>query len=127
MAQDVLSKREAEVMAYLIMGYSTDEMVRRMHVCLQTVKNHKMYVYKKLKVENATQVVSGWFLKRHDEHMVHRVKDFLIALLKEELGPAWNGCDYLPFGNEKVINQKGLADYLVTLEPNYWHKNDKTN
>jgi DNA-binding CsgD family transcriptional regulator len=74
MALDVLSKRESEVMAYMIMGTSPDQICKTLCVTKQTIKNHLMNTYKKLKVKNNVQLISGWFLKTHDLNMVQFVQ-----------------------------------------------------
>lgn len=57
-AQDLLSDREAEVLALLAQGLSNREMAERLFVSENTIKKHLANLYLKLDVQRRTQALS---------------------------------------------------------------------
>jgi len=53
-----LSTREVEVLALLAQGASNDEIGRRLHVAVSTVKRHVYNIFGKLGVKNRTQATA---------------------------------------------------------------------
>jgi len=56
--QELLSRRELEVLRLLARGESNKEIARRLGVSLSTVKTHLSHIYEKLEVRSRTQAVS---------------------------------------------------------------------
>jgi DNA-binding NarL/FixJ family response regulator len=54
---DALSKRESEILEYVVKGYSYKMIAAELSVSLETVRSHIKKVYKKLQVNSATAAV----------------------------------------------------------------------
>ena len=52
-----LSKREAEILAFVVKGFSYKMIANEMSISLETVRSHIKKIYKKLQVNSATGAV----------------------------------------------------------------------
>jgi ATP/maltotriose-dependent transcriptional regulator MalT len=64
MMHDALSKRELEVLSYIVTGMSNQEIARTIVVAVGTVKRHVNNIYNKLNVHSRIQVVR--YAERHN-------------------------------------------------------------
>jgi LuxR family transcriptional regulator of csgAB operon len=58
----VLTKRQAEILALVAVGYSNEEIASRLYISAHTVKTHLYTIFKKIKVPNRMQA-SLWAAK----------------------------------------------------------------
>jgi len=56
-AEEIISKREAEVLQLIAEGASTPEVAERLYISVKTVKNHLASIYAKLDSRDRTQAV----------------------------------------------------------------------
>ena len=61
-----LSRRETEVLRYMVQGCLNKEIAAQLGIGYQTVKNHVEHIYRKLGVHNRVQATTyaireGWF------------------------------------------------------------------
>jgi len=61
-AENSLSEREAEVLAFMTQGHSEKEIAEKMHVSVNTIKSHRKHVYQKLHVRSRSEIM----LRYHD-------------------------------------------------------------
>lgn len=54
-ALEVLTQREAEILQYIVQGFSNQAIGEKLVISETTVKNHLAHIYKKLNVSNRTQ------------------------------------------------------------------------
>lgn len=54
-----ISRREREIIAYLVQGLSNREIEQKLHISRRTVENHVYNIYRKLGVGNRVQLVNG--------------------------------------------------------------------
>jgi ATP/maltotriose-dependent transcriptional regulator MalT len=69
--EEVLSRRELEVLALAASGCKNDEIAKLLYISKATVKTHLQHIYNKLGVTNRTAAVTkaltqGWLI-REDE------------------------------------------------------------
>jgi DNA-binding NarL/FixJ family response regulator len=58
-----LTKREQEVISILIKGKSNNEIAKKLHVSVNTVRTHLGSCYKKMNVKNRTELVIKYINK----------------------------------------------------------------
>jgi DNA-binding CsgD family transcriptional regulator len=54
--QGLVSRREMQVLLLLVKGYENDYIQKKMDITYDTLKTHRLSIFKKLKVENAVQL-----------------------------------------------------------------------
>lgn len=64
--REPLTRRETEVLGYMVRGLTTKEVAGELKIEYQTVKNHVSNIYRKLNVRNKVQATTyavrkGWF------------------------------------------------------------------
>lgn len=59
--KNVLTLREEEVLSLIRDGYKLEEIAERLFISVNTVKNHKMNIFKKLNVKSSTQAINIFF------------------------------------------------------------------
>jgi DNA-binding CsgD family transcriptional regulator len=69
---DLLTKREHEIIRLIAQGVSNRQMAHRLSISIKTVETHRAYIYSKLKVHNAVQLLrtlakSGAWVVNHDQ------------------------------------------------------------
>lgn len=57
----MLSRREAEVAAHVVMGKSNKEIAGILFICEKTVKFHLTSIYKKLCTKNRAKLIAAWY------------------------------------------------------------------
>lgn len=55
--ENQLTERERSVLLYLAMGLTNEEIAKKLHISVHTVKAHLESIYYKLKVSNRVQAV----------------------------------------------------------------------
>lgn len=81
--ENYLTKREAEVAAYLIHGFSNREICDRLFVCEKTIKFHATHIYKKLKVSSKSKLSSAYHRGLLDENMAAPIKPLILKIFGE--------------------------------------------
>ena len=61
-----LSQREIEIMQWLKIGKSNQEIASILEICTCTVKNHLQRIFRKLEVYNRTHAVAKFFISAQD-------------------------------------------------------------
>jgi two-component system response regulator DegU len=56
-SEEIISKREVEVLQLIAEGASTPEVAERLYISVKTVKNHLASIYQKLDSRDRTQAV----------------------------------------------------------------------
>lgn len=61
-----LTRREGQVLKYIVSGQTNKEIALKLNIAEQTVKNHAEHIYLKLRVRNRVQATTyairkGWF------------------------------------------------------------------
>jgi DNA-binding CsgD family transcriptional regulator len=69
---DLLTKREHEIIRLIAQGVSNRQMAHRLSISIKTVETHRANIYSKLKVHNAVQLLrtlakSGAWVVNHDQ------------------------------------------------------------
>lgn len=60
---DLLTKKEIEILAQLSKGYLYKEIAEKEHISISTVKTHLNHIYQKLQVQNRTEAINKLYGK----------------------------------------------------------------
>lgn len=60
---DLLTKKEIEILAQLSKGYLYKEIAEKEHISISTVKTHLHHIYQKLQVQNRTEAINKLYGK----------------------------------------------------------------
>lgn len=72
-----LSRRESEIVSYVIRGKKSKVIGETLFITEKTVKFHLTNVYKKLKVTDRAELISGWYMGLFTEEQRRMVNVYL--------------------------------------------------
>lgn len=59
-ADNLLTKREKEILEYLLKGYTNTYICEKLYISMNTLKTHNRNIYKKLEVKNKGELIDIW-------------------------------------------------------------------
>ena len=66
-----LTTREMEILAYMAYGTSSKQIANELFISLQTVKNHRKNMLKKMSAKNSTELVRMFIQKVYEQKNDH--------------------------------------------------------